>query len=98
MRFTRTVPSSAAHPATPGLSGQVHTVDTFESLVMRWSRSAVGVRSVMYSEPSDGSVHRPPPDPIPLSAVVSGAWLTVVGCSMRITLPAGDAGSAASAG
>ena len=45
-RLTRTVPSSAAQPATPGLSGQVHTVETFESLVMRCRRSAVGVRSV----------------------------------------------------
>lgn len=46
-RFTSTVPSSAAQPATPGRSGQVHTVDTTESLVIRCTRSAVGVRSVM---------------------------------------------------
>ena len=39
-----------------------------------------------------------PPAPIPVSAVVCGAWLTVVGCSMRSTLPASEAGSAAAAG
>ncbi len=40
----------------------------------------------------------PPPAPIPVSAVVCGAWLTVVGCSMRSNLPASEAGSAAWAG
>jgi hypothetical protein len=45
----------------------------FESFVMRCSRSAVGVRSVMYSAPSDGSMHSPPPPPMPDSAVVVGA-------------------------
>ena len=34
----------------------------------------------------------PPPAPRPDSAVVGGAWLTVVGCSMRSTLPASEAG------
>ena len=43
-------------------------------------------------------MHRPPPAPMPDSAVVGGAWLTVVGCSMRSTLPANEFGSAASAG
>src|SRR4051794_39164996 len=35
---------------------------------------------------------------MPDSAVVIGAWLTVVGCSIRISLPARDLGSAAMAG
>ena len=39
----------------------------------------------------------PPAAPRPDSAVVVGAWSTVVGCSMRSSLPAIDAGSAASA-
>src|ERR1700758_3404703 len=98
MRLTSTVPSIAAHPATPGLSGQVHTVETSEVLVMRCNRSALGVRSATYIEPSTGSMHRPPAEPTPDSAVVGGAWPTVVGCSMRRTLPANDLGSAAIAG
>ena len=73
IRLTSTVPSIAAQPATPGLSGQVHTVETSEVLVMRCTRSAVGVRSATYSEPSTGSMHRPPPEPTPDSAVVGGA-------------------------
>ncbi|CNU75755.1 Uncharacterised protein [Mycobacterium tuberculosis] len=92
------MPSIAAHPATPGLSGQVHTVETSEFLVMRCNRSAVGVRSATYSEPSTGSMHKPPPEPMPDSAVVGGVWPMVVGCSIRRTLPANDWGSAANAG
>ena len=55
-RLTSTVPSIAAQPATPGLSGHVHTVETSEVLVMRCNRSAVGVRSATYNEPSTGAV------------------------------------------
>ena len=47
---------------------------------------------------SAGSTHIPPPEPIPLNAVVGGACPTVVGCSIRITLPANEFGSAASPG
>lgn len=73
IKFTSTVPSIAAQPATPGLSGQVHTVETSDVLVMRCNRSALGVRSVTYNEPSTGSMHKPPPEPTPDSAVVGGA-------------------------
>ena len=97
-RLTMTVSSVATQPATPGRSGQLHTVDTLESLVIRCSRSPVGVRSVTYKEPLAPSMHSPPPEPMPDSAVVGGAWPTVVGCSMRSSLPASEAGSAAAAG
>ena len=44
------------------------------------------------------SMHMPPPEPIPVSAVVGAVCPTVVGCSMRMTFPANDLGSAAMAG
>ncbi len=39
-------------------------------------------------------MHMPPPGPRPDSAVVVGAWSTVVGCSMRSSLPASEPGIA----
>jgi hypothetical protein len=62
---------------------------------MRCSRSAVGVRSVDIERTVRVVDAQAAGLPTPLSAVVGGAWLTVVGCSMRKQLAGQRTGSAA---
>src|SRR5699024_11329829 len=93
-----TVPAAAAHPPTPGRSGQDHTrVGVVPPGERRWSLSIVGARSVIHSEPLFGSRHSPPAAPKP-DATTAGSCEFGAGFRICRTLPAMLAESPAAPG